>query len=189
MLNDLTKNSGVTVQYTARVASINDAEILADIGTKTFRDTFGPANTAANMSSYLEKTFTVDQIRKDLADASCTYILLYDNRRVIGYAKLIKGKSDPNEPRKIEIERLYAVEEYIGKKAGQTLMQTCLDLAQSEDYDKVCLGVWENNSRAIAFYEKWGFKKVGTHPFLLGDDLQTDLVMEKMLNEDETTSI
>jgi ribosomal protein S18 acetylase RimI-like enzyme len=182
MLYHSTKNSSVTVQYTTRVASTNDAEILVDIGIKTFRDTFGSENTAANMRSYLEKTFTVDQIRKDLADTRCTYMLLYDNHRVIGYAKLMKGDSDPNEPRKIEIERIYAIEEYIGKKAGQTLMQTCLDFAQRDGYSKVWLGVWEHNARAIAFYEKWGFKKVGTHPFLLGDDLQTDLVMEKMLD-------
>jgi diamine N-acetyltransferase len=182
MLYHSTKNSGGTLQYTTREASTNDAEILVDIGIKTFSDTFGSTNTESNMRSYLEKTFTVDKIRKDLADPRCTYILLYHKRRVIGYAKLLKGKSDPNESSKIEIERIYAVEEYIGKKAGQTLMQTCLGFAQREGYDKVWLGVWENNPRAIAFYEKWGFKKVGSHPFLLGDDVQTDLVMEKTLN-------
>lgn len=177
-----TKNSSVTAQYTTRVASTGDVEILVDIGIKTFRDTFASANTAANMRSYLEKTFTADQIRKDIEDPRCTFILVYDNHLVIGYAKLVKGNSEPNEPRKIEIERIYAIEEYIGRKAGKTLMQTCLNFAQREGYRKVWLGVWENNPRAIAFYEKWGFKKVGTHPFLLGDDVQTDLVMEKILD-------
>jgi len=39
--------------------------------------------------------------------------------------------------------------------------------------------VWERNARAIAFYERWGFARVGSHPFKLGADEQTDLVMER----------
>ena len=39
------------------------------------------------------------------------------------------------------------------------------------------LGVWEHNARAIRFYEKCGFRDAGSHPFLLGNDLQTDRIM------------
>jgi RimJ/RimL family protein N-acetyltransferase len=43
------------------------------------------------------------------------------------------------------------------------------------------LGVWEHNPRAQAFYAKWGFRKVGEERFDLGDDIQTDWVMELAL--------
>jgi ribosomal protein S18 acetylase RimI-like enzyme len=39
------------------------------------------------------------------------------------------------------------------------------------------LAVWERNPRAIAFYEKFGFRDVGRQDFRLGSDLQTDRVM------------
>jgi ribosomal protein S18 acetylase RimI-like enzyme len=42
----------------------------------------------------------------------------------------------------------------------------------------IWLGVWERNARAIAFYHKQGFVQAGTQRFLLGDDLQTDWVMQ-----------
>ena len=45
-------------------------------------------------------------------------------------------------------------------------------------YKKVWLGVWEKNFRAIRFYKKYGFKKFGQHKFLLGNDLQTDYLLE-----------
>jgi diamine N-acetyltransferase len=60
-------------------------------------------------------------------------------------------------------------------------MQSCLDYIQQQGCDTVWLGVWEHNPRAIAFYEKWGFEKFGAHDFLLGTDLQTDILMKKKL--------
>jgi ribosomal protein S18 acetylase RimI-like enzyme len=39
------------------------------------------------------------------------------------------------------------------------------------------LGVWERNSRGIAFYHKCGFADVGGQTFVLGSDRQDDRVM------------
>lgn len=61
------------------------------------------------------------------------------------------------------------------------LMQTCLAYARKKDVETVWLGVWEHNTRAIAFYEKNGFKKIGEHTFMLGEDAQTDWLMKKDL--------
>ncbi|HEX7807692.1 MAG TPA: GNAT family N-acetyltransferase, partial [Thermoanaerobaculia bacterium] len=55
------------------------------------------------------------------------------------------------------------------------------DVARNANVQSVWLGVWEHNPRAIAFYEKCGFRITGKHPFLLGSDLQTDLVMTREL--------
>jgi len=43
------------------------------------------------------------------------------------------------------------------------------------------LGVWEKNIRALAFYRKYGFEQFSQHDFLLGKDLQTDILMKKIL--------
>ena len=45
----------------------------------------------------------------------------------------------------------------------------------------VWLGVWEENPRAIRFYEKNGFVAFDKHIFRLGDDEQTDIMMKKKL--------
>ena len=43
--------------------------------------------------------------------------------------------------------------------------------------------VWEHNLRARAFYERRGFRPVGTETFRLGSDDQVDLLMELRLAE------
>jgi diamine N-acetyltransferase len=44
------------------------------------------------------------------------------------------------------------------------------------------LDVWERNPRGIAFYRKWGFVEVGRQAFMLGEDLQNDLMTARYLN-------
>src|SRR5689334_4706743 len=61
------------------------------------------------------------------------------------------------------------------------LMEQCVATAREWGGHVLWLGVWERNSRAIAFYEKHGFQVVGEQPFLLGTDLQRDLVMARRL--------
>jgi ribosomal protein S18 acetylase RimI-like enzyme len=166
--------------YKTRLATTDDAETLAEIGLNTFHDTFAGYNTPENMKLYLEKTFTIDRIKQDLMDERCICILAYDGPRAVGYAKLRKPHNGANNS-KLEIERIYAIKEYIGMKVGKTLMQTCISIAGNLGYKSVWLGVWEYNASAIAFYKKWGFETIGSHRFLLGEDLQTDLLMEKKL--------
>lgn len=177
------RNIDSTTGLTTRLATLEDASILLEIGIKTFHDTFAAFNTAEDMKLYLEKTFTPDQIKTDMLDPSTTFLLACDHNAVVGYAKLREGQNpaELNEEAGIEIERIYALQDYIGKNVGKALMQSCFDIARQRGYKVVWLGVWEHNPRAIAFYEKWGFEKFGSHAFLLGNDLQTDLLMKKNL--------
>ncbi len=169
--------------FTTRMATIDDVHILVEVGRKTFLDTFAEFNTEEDMKIYIEKNFTVDQARKEISDPASSFILAEDGNVVIGYAKLREGNNprELNSTNGIEIERIYVVKNYLGKNVGKTLMQTCLEVARKRGYQVVWLGVWEHNPRAIAFYEKWGFERFGAHPFLLGNDSQTDLMMKMLL--------
>jgi ribosomal protein S18 acetylase RimI-like enzyme len=69
----------------------------------------------------------------------------------------------------------------LGHGVGAALMQRALAEAAGRGKDAVWLGVWDRNDRAIRFYESWGFHRSGSQPFLLGFDLQTDLVMVRRI--------
>ena len=170
--------------FTTRKATLDDVDILVKVSVKTFRDTFAEVNTKEDMKIYLAKAFSRDQLVKELNDPASTFLLALDGEKVVGYAKLKVGesRSELNGECGVEIERIYTLKDYLGKRVGKLLMQTCLDLVAESDYKLVWLGVWEYNPRAIAFYEKWGFEKFGSHRFLLGNDLQTDLLMKKKLD-------
>ena len=82
----------------------------------------------------------------------------------------------------MEIQRIYARNQWIGKGIGAALMKACLVEAQGYGVEAVWLGVWERNPKAIAFYERWGFEKIGEHIFVVGADRQRDHVMSKRMN-------
>ncbi len=61
-------------------------------------------------------------------------------------------------------------------------MQRALATAKAAGSDRIWLGVWEPNGRALSFYRKFGFQVVGDHPYQFGSDPQRDLVMELELD-------
>jgi ribosomal protein S18 acetylase RimI-like enzyme len=54
-----------------------------------------------------------------------------------------------------------------------------METMASHGSDVAWLGVWERNTKAIAFYKKFGFHEVGEHVFPLGTDAQRDIVMAR----------
>lgn len=168
-----------------RIASLKDANLLAEIGAKTFRDTFKDSNTEEDMKLYLERNFSTERLESELNEDGTLFIIALEDDHAVGYAKMRKNHEPDglNESNQIEIERIYSRKEYLGKSVGKTLMEHCLKIAKEAGHKVAWLGVWEHNPRAISFYEKWGFEKFGTHPFLLGTDLQTDILMKKELGE------
>jgi len=59
---------------------------------------------------------------------------------------------------------------FAGTPPGLTATEyvAALDSAAAAGYSTLWRGVWDRNARAIAFYERWGFARVGSHPFQLG---------------------
>src|SRR5436305_271799 len=82
-------------------------------------------------------------------------------------------------PAPVELARFYVAHAWHGRGIAQALMDAVKNAAEVLGGKTLWLGVWERNARAIAFYEKCGFRTVGSHPFLVGSDLQTDLVMQQ----------
>jgi len=93
------------------------------------------------------------------------------------------AQSDINDPASLELERIYVKKAYKGKSLGRYLINYALQLAITSKKHYVWLGAWEKNEAAIAFYKKMGFEEAGRHSFRMGDELQTDLVMKKVISK------
>jgi len=165
------------MNLTIRHATTADAALIADLSRQTFYETFAAQNTAADMEKFLAVQFTRDALLAEVGAAGKTFLLAYTAGEVAGYACLRAGTTADA----LEIARLYATTAMIGKGVGKALMQACIDLAKQHGKKILCLGVWEKNARAIAFYTAWGFEKVGEHDFVLGNDVQRDWIMQKIL--------
>ncbi len=63
-------------------------------------------------------------------------------------------------------------------------MDAAIESARASGAQTLWLGVWERNLRALAFYAKYGFVRVGEHTFTLGTDAQTDWVLARPLTDE-----
>jgi ribosomal protein S18 acetylase RimI-like enzyme len=171
------------VHVTIRRASSDDADLLADLGARTFQETFAADNTSEDMAEYLATHFSVAQQTAELAHPASTFLIALVDDAAAGYAKLHAGHP-PEEiegPRPVELVRLYVSSQWFGRGVGEALMRACLDEARNNGHETLWLGVWERNARAQAFYRKWDFRAVGEHIFQLGSDAQQDILMERAL--------
>ena len=164
-----------------RRATHRDAGRIADIGYRTFKASFWADNRPEDMEQYLSLNFSKARIEAQLADPDSIFFLACENGKEVGYVMLRSGETPDSVPgtKPVELVRIYIEESIIGKGYGSAIMQSCLEAAQSDGHRTIWLGVWEKNLRAIRFYEKWGFEKVGTQKFVLGSDVQNDYIMAR----------
>ena len=146
-----------------RYGNIDDAKMLSELGAKTFYDTFAKDNTPENMAAHLKKSFSPEIQLAELANPDHIFLIVEDESQAIGYAQLILNSQEEfiTGTSPLEVRRIYAAQEYIGKGVGKSLMQAAIREAEQRGCDSVWLGVWEKNPRAIEFYKRWGFKEVG----------------------------
>ena len=166
-----------------RRASVEDAELLADLGARTFDETFSTENSPEDMAAYLAASFGVGRLTEELADPLSVFFVAEVDGSAAGYAKLHAGgvSAGVEGQRPIELVRLYVSREWLGRGVGQALMRRCIDEARRMGFQTIWLGVWERNHRAQAFYRKWDFYEVGEHIFQLGSDPQRDVVMQRAI--------
>jgi len=161
-------------------ATHKDAELLLNIGRQTFFEKFTENNSEENMLKYAEEAYTFEKIASEVNNPNSQFYLANLNNQTVGYLKINLGdaQTELKDPQALELERIYVLNEFQGKKIGQMLFDKTLELAKKAAVNYVWLGVWEENKSAIKFYEKNGMKAFSKHIFMLGNDPQTDIMMK-----------
>jgi len=166
-----------------RAISISDLPQLQKIGKTTFAETFTEHNKKEDLEKYLNESFALDKLSAELANPNAAFYFAVLNEEVIGYLKINFGdaQTELKDNKAVEIERIYVLQAYHGKKIGQLLYNKAIEIAKEHQAHYVWLGVWEENHRALQFYKKNGFVPFDTHIFKLGNDEQTDIMMKLVL--------
>ena len=165
---------------TIEEVSVEDLKELQLIAKLTFIETYAEYNTPENLNDYLRANFNPKQLATELKNKESKFFFAIDEKEVVGYLKLNFGnaQTDLSDQNSLEIERIYVREDQQGKRIGQALYTKALIAAQKLKASFLWLGVWENNTRAIGFYEKMGFKAFDNHSFTFGNDEQNDILMK-----------
>jgi ribosomal protein S18 acetylase RimI-like enzyme len=160
--------------------TLMELEDLLRISRRTFMDTFSADNSEENLRKYIDDNINRDKLAMELKNQNSEFYFSVFQDKPIGYLKLNHGlaQTELKDSTTLEIERIYVLKEFHGKKVGQLLVDLACQIAKGAEYEYVWLGVWEKNLKAIYFYKKNGFVEFDKHIFRLGEDEQTDIMMK-----------
>ena len=163
-----------------RKINIDDLEELRNLSIQTFKETFEEVNTEEDMQKYLDENLSLERLKSELENLDSEFYFIENENKNLGYLKLNfeNAQTEKVEENYFEIERIYVLKAFLGQKIGQILFDKAIEIGREKNLEYVWLGVWEENHRAIKFYEKNGFEIFGKHDFVLGEDVQTDLLMK-----------
>lgn len=160
--------------------TIKNLEKLVDISRITFISAFEKDNNPEDFNNYLNFAFSEEKIKNELLNSNSKFYFTYLNNELVGYFKLNKNEAQTEQfnQNSIEIERIYVLNKFQGKQIGKHMLFKIIEIAKEKKVSFLWLGVWELNTSAIRFYEKYNFKKFDTHFYNIGNDQQTDWLMK-----------
>jgi len=166
-----------------RLAEPHDAEVLADLAARSFRDTFADVNTAEDLRLHIDRSFSRELQASEIANSEIRTLVAEVEGMPAGFAQVCLAPAPEcvSEPLPVQLWRFYVDAPWIGRGVAKPLIAAVCAEALALGGLTAWLGVWERNDRAIAFYLKCGFLDVGSHAFLLGEDRQTDRIMVRRL--------
>ncbi len=186
-----------TTETTVRIrpAEPTDAAALSALAAATFPLACPPHTTAEAIAAFIAEHFGVGHFAGYLADRDRILLVAEEpatdaagEPRLVGYTMLVAGEpADADAARAvaarpaIEFSKVYVLADAHGTGTGAALMRTSLEAAQASGAATAWLGVNEENARAIAFYERHGFAKVGRKHFTVGGRVEDDWVFERPL--------
>jgi ribosomal protein S18 acetylase RimI-like enzyme len=161
-------------------ANLHDIIAIQKIGIQSFTETFTDNNTPENIEKYLQDSFNSAQLTLEINNSNSFFYLAFSDAEPVGFLKvnLEEAQTESLYKNTLEIQRIYVLKDFHGKKIGQLFLDQALKVAKQEQVVYIWLGVWEENRKAIHFYTKNNFVPFDKHIFILGNDKQTDLIMK-----------
>ena len=174
----------MTATQKIKLATANDAELLALLGRVTFRESHGDyIEDKTNLNDYLDTSFSFETTQKQVNDSNNIYFIIYKNNFPVGYSKLVLNATSPFIPNKrsCRLERIYVLDEFISQKFGIDLLNKTIEKAQELNFEVIWLSVYIKNTKAINFYLKNNFEEVGSISFKISKQGYENPILAKKL--------
>ena len=165
-----------------RPAVSGDENALGTVGAATFLESYSETIPGADLVSHCQTQHAPSVYKAYIASNDPNYacwLAEYSGTQApIGYAVTTSVEAPTvGQPGDIELKRIYVFSKYQGTGTGRELMLRALAHARDIGAKRMLLGTYDQNHRAVAFYERAGFQKVGERKFQVGGQLFNDVVM------------
>ncbi len=169
-------------EWIVRPAEHNDSAALALIGSATFLETFGGVLDGTAIVEHCKRAHSETAYRAFHESGVRLWIATIDpGSAPIGFALLAEPDLPGAQSGDLELKRIYVLSRYHGSGVGAALMDEVIGYARTIA-QRLLLGVYAHNHRAIAFYCKNGFEKIAGRQFDVGGTLYDDCVLARALN-------
>lgn len=148
---------------TVRKAETRDTKIISVLATEVWLDTYAKDGILKAYADHLVKHYSPAAFRRSL-ECSATELLVSCNADLIlGYAKLTSGSAKVEQRfGPAEVATLYVRRHHARRGIGGRLLSEALRLAAQAGHKSVYVSVYRENYAALAFYQAWGFREIGT---------------------------
>lgn len=147
----------------------------------TFLETFGHLYPKADLEHYLATAYDLDRTRDDLADPAKASWLVEAGGEAVGYATVGPcALPHPDvTPACGEVKRIYVTRAHQGSGLAARLLSETVAWLERDGPRPIWLGVWSENHRALKFYARHGFSKVGEYDFHVGDTVDREHILRR----------
>lgn len=161
-----------------RKSGLGDADALAHVGAATFLATFAFDHPGKPLIEHLNAEHSPSYYADKLANPEIDIIIGETPLGApVGYVMMVPpGHPELQQDGDIELKRIYLLGPWQGGGNGRALLEQALIVAEKRAAKRVLLAVYESNARAVAFYERAGFKHIGETVFMVGETPFRDMV-------------
>ena len=162
----------------------SDAPAYSAFAERLFRETYVDGYAPADIDEYVASSFSPERQAAEINERGGRVLVVEDEvNGLLAFAHLRQTPPPPALAGRlaVEISRFYVDRPWHGRGIARVLMSACVAEARSRGADALWLLVYQDNARAIAFYEKSGFRKVGTSEFRLGSRVDQDWLMVRII--------
>lgn len=168
--------------YEIRSARAEDAVALGGLLQRVFRATYGSRIPDQILESYLKRVFGAAQVAVEIAQTPQFHLVASFEGCIVGAAKLALGSPEGHAlPNSVELARLYVDPIWHGKGVAQALLMKTYDQCREFGFKNIWLCAWEENRRALAFYQKHGFEAFGTMPVFVDTVRFEDILLRRSI--------
>ncbi|MBB5687541.1 GNAT family N-acetyltransferase [Sphingobium boeckii] len=164
-----------------RRAGADDAAKLALLGQATFLTAFAHDHPGDALVAHCTDQHSESRYAAWAVDpATALWIIETPLGAPIGYAMMTEPELDvPVPPGGLELKRIYALTGWQNAGLGRRLVEAVIEEARARGANRLYLCVYEVNVAARRFYERFGFARIGTQKFMVGDTAFTDHIMAR----------
>ncbi|MFZ5748003.1 MAG: GNAT family N-acetyltransferase [Pseudomonadota bacterium] len=170
----------MTLGWAIRAAGEDDLDALSIVASATFVETFAGVLSGEAVVRHCIRANSVDAYRCYLDDGARAWLAEVDpGKAPVGFALMTAPDLPTARAGDVELKRIYLLSRFHGGGIGAALMAQAI--AAAHGFERLLLGVYAGNARAIAFYAKNGFKPIATRQYDIGGTLYDDIVLARPL--------